>query len=141
MYALPYSAYYSSADEAVETPPEEQYNGGPTVFDRRGPGTSPAATPSNASGRGPNTQPEPPSAPTPQAEAAPAPDQPQTVLVFKDGHQLEVVNYAIVGNTLYDLTAGRRHKIALAELDLTATAKQNDDHGIDFQLPAGAEVN
>jgi hypothetical protein len=63
------------------------------------------------------------------------------VLVFKDGHQLEVANYAIVGSTLYDLTDGRRHKIALAELDLAATAKQNDDRGIDFQVPAAPEAN
>ena len=63
------------------------------------------------------------------------------MLVFKDGHQLEVSNYAIVGSTLYDLTVGRRHKIALADLDLTATAKQNDDRGIDFQVPAPPEAN
>jgi len=37
---------------------------------------------------------------------------------------------------LYDLTPGHRVKIALADLDLTATSKQNDDRGIDFQLPA-----
>ena len=29
-------------------------------------------------------------------------------------------------------------KIALAELDLTATATQNDDRGIDFELPMSA---
>jgi len=39
------------------------------------------------------------------------------------------------------LTGGRRHKIALAELDLIATAKQNDDRGIDFQVPAASEAN
>jgi hypothetical protein len=58
------------------------------------------------------------------------------VLVFKDGHQLEVANYAIVGNMLYDLTGGHRQKIALADLDLTATSKQNDDRGIDFEVPS-----
>ena len=72
------------------------------------------------------------------ADAAAVPDQPRTVLVFKDGHQLEVQNYAIVGSMLYDLTPGHRAKIALADLDLTATAKQNDDRGIDFQLPVGS---
>jgi len=71
----------------------------------------------------------------------PASDQPQTILVFKDGHQVEVANYAIVGNTLYDLSSGHRQKIALADLDLTATAKQNDDRGIDFQVPAANEAN
>jgi len=82
-----------------------------------------------------------------QAEANPAPpDDPcepsiPTVLVFKDGHELEVENYAIVGTTLYDLTEGHRRKVALAELDLTATAKQNDDRGIDFHLPASTVAN
>ena len=76
-----------------------------------------------------------------QETPIPVADQPQTLLVFKDGHQVEVVNYAIIGSTLYDLTEGHRRKIALSELDLNATAKQNDDRGIDFQLPAGSETN
>jgi hypothetical protein len=54
---------------------------------------------------------------------------------------VEVANYAIVGSTLYDLTGGHRQKIALADLDLSATAKQNDDRGIDFQVPGAAEAN
>ena len=141
VYAVPYYGYYNSGDETAETPPDEQYNGGPTVFDRRGPGPSPAPAPYPSNARSDSEQPEPPSAPAPQPEATPAPEQPQTVLVFKDGHQLEVANYAIVGSTLYDLSDGRRHKIALAELDLTATAKQNDDRGIDFQVPAAPEAN
>jgi len=39
------------------------------------------------------------------------------------------------------LTGGRRQKIALADLDLSATAKQNDDRGIDFQIPSTSEAN
>ena len=74
-------------------------------------------------------------------DAAPVADQPQTVLVFKDGHQIEVQNYAVIGDTLYDLTPGRHHKILVADLDLTSTAKQNDDRGIDFRLPPGIEMN
>ncbi len=61
------------------------------------------------------------------------------MLVFKDGHQAEVQNYAVVGNVLYDLTPGHHRKIAVADLDLNATAKQNDDLGISFQLPP--EIN
>jgi hypothetical protein len=142
VYAVPYYGYYDSGDEADNTPPDEQYNGGPTIFDRRGPGTAPAQAPAPYPGRVRSDKPQPEASDaTPQPEAASAPDQPQTVLVFKDGHQLEVANYAIVGSTLYDLTGGRRQKIALAELDLPATAKQNDDRGIDFQLPAPAEAN
>jgi hypothetical protein len=61
--------------------------------------------------------------------------QPATVLVFKDGHQSDVLNYAIVGDTLFDFAAGRTHKILLADLDLKATRKANDDRGVDFQVP------
>ena len=61
--------------------------------------------------------------------------------MYKDGHQVEVQNYAVVGNMLYDLTAGRHRKIAIADLDLKATAKQNDELGINFRLPASPETN
>ena len=75
--------------------------------------------------------------PIPKEEPAePAANQPQTVLVFKDGHQAAVGNYAIVGGTLYDLSEGRTKKVAIAELDLAATKKQNDERGIEFRLPA-----
>ena len=62
--------------------------------------------------------------------------QPSTLLVFKDGHRSEVQNYAISGSTLFDLSGGRSHKIQLADLDIPATLKANDDQGVDFQLPA-----
>jgi hypothetical protein len=65
--------------------------------------------------------------------------QPSTVLVFKDGHQSDVLNYAIVGDTLFDFEAERTRKIPLADLDLTATRKANDDRGVDFQIPSSAK--
>ena len=68
----------------------------------------------------------------------PVPAQPPTVLVFKDGHQSDVLNYAIVGNTLFDFADGRTRKILFADLDLTATQKANDDRGVDFAVPSGA---
>jgi len=138
-YAVPYYGYYddSGYDDA---PPEDQYNGGPTVFDRRGPGQVPR--PPAAESSAPAGQPNPASEPTEDAAApTPEPAQPETVLVFKDGHQLEVENYAIVGSTLYDLTEVRKHKIALDDLDLSATAKQNEDRGVDFQIPAKPAAN
>jgi hypothetical protein len=76
--------------------------------------------------------------PTPSEPEKPVTAQPSTVLIFKDGHQSDVVNYAIVGDTLFDFGAGRTHKILLADLDLAATRKANDDHGVDFQIPARA---
>jgi len=138
-YAVPYYGYYDSGNDAADDPPDDQYNGGPTIFDRRGSGTTPPPSPVPSRAR--NPQPDPAPDPDGQSETTPASDQPQTVLVFKDGHQLEVANYAIVGSNLFDLTSGHRQKIALADLDLTATSKQNDDRGIDFQLPAAAETN
>jgi hypothetical protein len=76
--------------------------------------------------------------PTPGEPEEPVAAQPSTVLVFKDGHHSDVINYAIVGDTLFDFGAGRTHKILLADLDLEATRKANDDHGVDFQIPASA---
>lgn len=138
-------------DESAE--PEEDYRGGPTIFDRRGPGRSSQSDFGRSdSSRGNEDrytersrqevrETEAGSEPIAQADVMPAREQPETVLVFKDGHQLEVQNYAVVGSMLYDFTEGRRRKIALSELDLSATAKQNDDRGIDFQLPASTETN
>jgi hypothetical protein len=59
----------------------------------------------------------------------------KTVLVYKDSHKEEIANYAIVGDQLFDFTNGRR-KIAISDLDVTATTKANDERGVDFQLPA-----
>ena len=132
-YGLPYygNGYYDNATDAGNYAPEDEYNGGPTVFDRRGSGYVPR--PPEEDNHRADVNPAP-------SEAAPEESTP-TVLVFKDGHQLEVENYAIVGSTLYDLTQGHRRKVALADLDLTATSQQNDDRGIDFHLPAGTVAN
>lgn len=126
---VPYAVDVSDAD----TPGDEddaEYQGGPTVFDRRGSGPD-SYVPPTATG----------SEEAAQADSDPEPPQPPTTLVFKDGHQLEVNNYAIVSQTLYDLTPGHPRKIALADLDLPATQKQNDDHGVVFQLPPSAQAN
>lgn len=135
VYPVPYEVPVPVGEEEVgPDQAEDQYNGGPTIFDRRGPGGEAYAQPSR-----------PVEAPVETASAsvpeAPAADQPKTVLVFKDGHQSEIENYAIVGDTLYDLSEGRRHKIALAELNLQATAQQNEDRGTDFTVPAAAASN
>lgn len=77
------------------------------------------------------------------SEHSPEPvvSQPSTVLIFKDGHQQEVSNYAIVGGTLYDLSAGYSKKLQLEDLDLTATTKENDQRGVEFQLPTTTKLN
>jgi hypothetical protein len=130
----PYDSYDDTAQAPADDTTDPEYQGGPTVFDRRGPGTSRASEPSNSDD---SSQAKAVAPPAPE----PVSNQPDTVLVFKDGHQLEVANYAIVGSTLFDLTDGHRRKIPLSELDLIATGKQNDDRGVDFQVPSGAEAN
>jgi len=75
------------------------------------------------------------SSPQPAQTPAPVQEQDPTVLVFRDGHQQEVKNYAIVGPMLWDFTAKGTHKIPLADLDLDTTRKLNDERGVDFVLP------
>jgi len=77
--------------------------------------------------------PPPPRAPE-RTEAAPA-----TVLVFRDQHQQEVQNYAIVGQTMWVFAPQHTEKIPLSELDLPATTKANDDRGVDFRVPGANE--
>jgi hypothetical protein len=79
-----------------------------------------------------------PMADTEENEEDSASTQPLTVLVFKDTHQSGVLNYAILGDTLFDFDEGRTRRIPLTDLDLPATLKVNDDRGVDFQIPAGA---
>ena len=80
--------------------------------------------------------------PAPQAQPAPAPKAaeeqlvPMTTLVYRDGHKSEVLNYAIVGGNLIDLTKSPvMKKIPLDSLDLVATRHENEENGVDFHLP------
>ena len=68
-----------------------------------------------------------------------AKNDPATVLVFRDQHQREIHNYAIVDGLLYNLTPQRTEKIALAILDIPATIKANEDRGVEFSLPRSSE--
>jgi hypothetical protein len=144
VYGLPYYAYYDpgympyypyyQANDAQNDTSDDPYDGGPTVFDRRGRGTPARPPAANSEDQATRSAPPPP----PEAsETDPPVIQPATVLVFKDGRRMEIENYAIVGNTLYDLSDGARRKVPLADLDIGATTKQNDERGIDFQIPSG----
>lgn len=91
-------------------------------------------------------------APDPEAYAPPAAPQPPatppaevkpgepTELVFRDGKHQEVTNYAIMGDSLYVFDQARK-KIALADLDIPATIKANDDRGIEFRMPPSVKKN
>jgi hypothetical protein len=138
-YGADYSGYAPDQQQAEDTAEDDaDYQGGPTVFDRRGQGERSYVPPAK--------QAAPPRAPE-RAEADPAPTVdpdpplPPTLLVFKDGRTVEVGNYAIQGATLFDLTPGHRRRILIADLDLDATRKQNDERGVGFQLPQSTKVN
>ena len=62
-----------------------------------------------------------------------------TVLVFRDQRREEVQNYAIVGQTLWIFSPRRTEKIPLGEIDLAASAKDNEDRGVEFRVPGTAE--
>lgn len=69
-------------------------------------------------------------------ETAPA------VLVFRDGHTEEVKSYSIIDGVIYTKadywTEGAwSKKIDIAELDISATLKQNQQRGVKFELPTG----
>lgn len=140
---VPYAVDANDASNASNDNDNDdpEYQGGPTVFDRRGAGAASYIPPSY---EGPaHAHGETENASVAQSSADPAPEslQSPTTLVFKDGHSVEVENYAIVAQTLYDLSPGHPRKIALADLDLAATEKQNDDRGVTFQLPPTAQEN
>lgn len=136
VYALPIPypiAVGAPENEAEAEESDAEYQGGPTIFDRRGSGPDSYVPPVKK-------------VPTPHSGVSSAalsvPDVPQepTLLIFKDGHKLEVSNYAIVGANLVDLTPGHQRTVALADLDLGATRRQNNERGVIFlgsrQVPA-----
>jgi len=130
-YAVDTSDAAAASDDDDNNNDDAEHQGGPTIFDRRGSGQDSYIPPSYTG----------PANASLAAQPDPEPPAPPTVLVFKDGHQLEVSNYAIVSPTLYDLSPGHPRKIALADLDLLATQKQNDDRGITFELPPSPQAN
>jgi hypothetical protein len=110
----------------------------PTVFEHRR--TSERVTSAPVS----RLRPEPEVAPAPEAtkpSPAEAREQIPIVLVYRDGREQEVKNYAIIGQTLYDLGTFVAHKIPLAELNLKATIKANDDRGVEFSVPASMKLD
>lgn len=74
--------------------------------------------------------PQPPPAPESKTQ-----EQKPTVLVFRDKHSLEIANYAIVGPTLWVLSEHKARKIPLSDLDLGATARLNEERGVEFAAP------
>ena len=130
VYSVPYTQVIVVQPDTVADDDDEAYDNEPTFVERRGSLTK--RTRVVEVEREPEVAAQPA---TPAEPPAPVVPQPSTVLVFRDGHQSELQNYAIVGDMLFDLSDNRSHKILLADLDLPATRKANDARGVDFQLP------
>ncbi len=142
-YAVPNDAAYaddsddSDDDDGTPDPSAEYVQGNgprrPNAAARRGPGRDGASSVNSDPADGNPADGDQQAAYTPPD---PVVAQPTTTLVFNDGHKSDIENYAIVGDTLFDFTGGRTRKILLADLNLPATHKVNDDRGVDFQVPA-----
>ena len=143
-YFIPYYpamgayGYDEPPSDTAQADDPDEYQGGPTIFDRRGSGNyGDDFVAERPKARVP--RPDPPAEadndPAPDPPPAPITREPDTILVFKDGHRVQVGNYAIVGSNLLDLTPGHRQKVALSDLDVAATEKANDDQGVDFKVP------
>jgi hypothetical protein len=84
-------------------------------------------------------------APPGRNEAAePYRELPPAVLVFRDGHVEEINSYTIIGDTLYVkanywLSGSWSRKVEIANLDVPATLKINEEHGSKFRLPSGPQ--
>jgi hypothetical protein len=134
---IPYAVDLGSADAYAGSDADDQdanYQGGPTVFDRRGSGEESYVPPVSDGSEQESAD------RASDITAAADPPEP-TTLVFKDGHKLDVENYAIIGQMLLDLTPGHTRRVPLADLDLGATREENDERGIVFQVPQTSQVN
>jgi hypothetical protein len=133
---LPYAYPVAVAAEPEPEAEAEPDPPAPAIFEHRP--TSERAPSAVADSQRPERQP----AVAAQEYQSPADARQQipVVLVYRDGHEQEVKNYAIVGPTLYDLGTFVAHKIPLAELNLKATIKANDDRGVEFTVPAWVKM-
>ena len=78
------------------------------------------------------------------APAASTKEIPPAVLVYRDGHSEEVSSYSIIGRVMYTKSdyyssGSWTRTIQLADLDLPATLKQNQQRGVKFDLPSGPD--
>lgn len=123
-------AGYEYLQPSTQPVVEEPAPAAPTIFERR-PTTRPYARDEaryEDDYRGPAAQPG-------SSTEIGVGEQDTTTLVFADGHQMDIHNYAIVGQTLFNFDGTGPFKVKLAELNLDATEKLNEDRGVAFKLP------
>jgi hypothetical protein len=118
------AAYLQGARDAIAQKDDSRY--GQHYLDSREREQQQAVA--DASDRGRHSE-ETSAPPPPQVDRTPA-----TVFIFKDGHQLETKNYAIMGETLFDFSGTVLKKIKMVDIDTAATVKANDDRGVVVKL-------
>jgi hypothetical protein len=79
---------------------------------------------------------------TEKMQYQPGKEIPPAVLVFRDGHSEEISSYSIIGPVIYTKadywsSGSWTRKIQIADLDLPATLKHNQQRGVKFELPSG----
>jgi hypothetical protein len=149
VYTYPYPVYVPVEPEQVEDQEAEQQSEppAPTVFERRSqvrlaPNPTPVGNDESRYGQhylDQREQRDPvaePNATGGHHTMSPVSDEQIPVLiVYKDGHEQEIHNYAIVGDTIYDIGTSIAHKIKLADVDLKQTIQKNEQRGVDFTVP------
>ena len=87
------------------------------------------------------SQPPLPRPPAPSSTEAKIVPNMSVVLVYLDKRIEEIKNYAVANEKVVVFDNHHIKKIPLADIDLAATMKLNDERGVDFQIPnpAGTE--
>jgi hypothetical protein len=85
------------------------------------------------------------SSPARKIAVQPPRELPPAVLVFRDGRREEVSSYTMMNGIIYSKadywsTGSWTRKIQIADLDVPATLKLNQERGLKFVLPAGPNV-
>lgn len=69
---------------------------------------------------------------------------PPAILVYRDGHTEELSSYSIIGGSIhtksnYWVTGTWTRTIPVADLDIPSTLRQNQQRGVNFELPSGPD--
>jgi len=80
----------------------------------------------------------------PSSQSASAKPMPAAVLVYRDGHSEEISSYSIIDRVMYTKadyysSGSWTRTIQIADLDIPATLKQNQQRGVKFDLPSGPD--
>ena len=80
----------------------------------------------------------------PSSQSASAKPMPAAVLVYRDGHNEEISSYSIIDRVMYTKSdyyssGSWTRAIQIADLDIPATLRQNQQRGVKFDLPSGPD--